>query len=133
MSEPRLLLEELLGQFPDAVLRVTGRCLEPRIREGERVRLRSARDCPPRFGDVVLTWQSGGLRLHRLVWALGDRVRTQADRGLLDASLGRREILATVIGVEDRPRPLDRRLAARSLLRALTRALSSRFAAALAA
>jgi hypothetical protein len=127
MSDPQLLLEGLLREFPEATLRVSGRCLEPRIREGERVRLRSALRCPPRFGDVVLTRQPQGFRLHRLVWALGDRIRTQADRGALDPALRRRDVLATVVGVEDRARPRDRFRAARSLGLSLARAMLSRF------
>jgi hypothetical protein len=132
MIAPRQLLEGLLQHFPEATLRVSGRCLEPRIREGERVRLHSAALCRPRFGDVVLTMQPQGLRLHRLVWALGDRVRTQADRGALDPVLERRDILATVVGVGDRPRPRDPLRAACSLLVSLARALSGRARAALA-
>lgn len=131
MNEPRLLLEGLLQQFREANLRVSGRCLEPRIFEGERVRLRSTERCPPRFGDVVLTFQPQGLRLHRLVWAIGDRVRTQADRGALDPALDRRDILATAVGVEDRPRPRDRARALHSLLLSVARATLSRLPAAL--
>lgn len=131
MSEPRLLLEGLLQQFPEASLRVSGRCLEPRILEGERVLLRSTERCPPRFGDVVLTFQPEGLRLHRLVWAVGGRVRTQADRGALDPALDRRDILATVVGVEQRPRPRDPLRALRSLLLSVARATLRRLPAAL--
>jgi hypothetical protein len=133
MSDSQILLEGLLRQFPEATLRVSGRCLEPRIGEGERVRLRSSESCPPRFGDVVLTRQPQGLRLHRLVWAVGDRVRTQADNGALDPALRRLDILATVVGVEGRARPRDPARAAFSLLISLARAIRGRFQAALGA
>ena len=62
------LLRECLSAFPHVRLTVTGRCMEPALRHGERVHLVGARRRRPRVGDVVLARQKDGLRLHRLVW-----------------------------------------------------------------
>lgn len=130
--------EELLRLFPRAVLTVSGGCMEPSIPEGATVVLESAATRPPRFGDVVLSRQPGGLRLHRVVWAPrreGGGWRTQADRaGSLDPRLSRRDLLATAVAIEGRRGGARRRgRALRSLLRALGRALRRRVAGAPAA
>jgi hypothetical protein len=96
-------------------LTVTGRCMEPAIAHGERVQLVSASRRPPRVGDVVLSRQKEGLRLHRLVFGPplappGSRWRTKADRGLLlDPPLEAKDVLAKVVSVEGRPGARPRR------------------------
>ena len=109
------LLRDCLDSFPHVRLTVTGRCMEPAIAHGERVRLVSALRRPPRVGDVVLSRQKEGLRLHRLVFGPplappGSRWRTKADRGLLlDPPLEAKDVLAKVVSVEGRPRARPRR------------------------
>jgi hypothetical protein len=109
------LLRDCLSSFPHVRLTVTGRCMEPALRHGERVHLVGAGRRRPRLGDVVLARQKDGLRLHRLVWgpplALpGAPWRTKADRGLrLDPPLGAGDVLASVASVEGRPGARPRR------------------------
>ena len=127
---PEALLRDCLTAFPHVRLTVSGRCMEPALAPGEKVRLVGASRRPPRLGDVVLARQKDGLRLHRLVWGPplappGWPWRTKADRGLLlDPPLAAEDVLAWVETIEDRPRAHPRR-AARALL-SLAGALAAR-------
>lgn len=109
------LLRDCLGSFPHVRLTVTGRCMEPALRHGEKVHLVSAARRAPRLGDIVLARQKDGLRLHRLVWGPplappGGAWRTKADRGLLlDPPVGAADVLASVDALEDRPGARSRR------------------------
>jgi hypothetical protein len=124
------LLRECLGSFPHVRLTVTGRCMEPALRHGEKVHLVGCARRRPRVGDIVLARQEDGLRLHRLVWgppfaAAGGRWRTKADRAvLLDPPLGAKDVLASVDVVEGRPGARSRR-PGRALL-SLARGLAAR-------
>jgi hypothetical protein len=115
------VLRDCLASFPHVRLTVTGRCMEPALRHGERVILVDASRRRPRLGDVVLARQREALRLHRLVWGpplarAGSPWRTKADRGLrLDPPLAAADVLASVAAVEGRPSARPRR-AARALL-----------------
>jgi hypothetical protein len=115
------VLRDCLGSFPQVLLTVTGRCMEPALRHGEKVLLVGASRRRARLGDVVLARQREGLRLHRLVWGPplarpGAAWRTKADRGLrLDPPLAASDVLASVAAVEGRPSARPRR-AARALL-----------------
>jgi hypothetical protein len=106
-SGPRAeaLLTGLLDQFGRIGLEVSGGCMSPALRPGERVSIASRRQRRPRFGDVVLVRQQEGLRLHRLVWAprSGGHWRTRADRGGgLDPRIRDVDVLGTVVAVERR-------------------------------
>jgi hypothetical protein len=109
------LLRDCLDSFPHVRLTVTGRCMEPALLDGEKVRLVGASRRRPRVGDVVLARQAQGLRLHRLVWGppfagKGASWRTKADRGLLlDPPLAADAVLASVEAVEARPGARPRR------------------------
>jgi hypothetical protein len=109
------LLRDCLASFPHVRLTVSGRCMEPALAHGEKVRLVSAARQRPRLGDVVLARQREGLRLHRLVFGPplappGSRWRTKADRGLLlDPPLESKDVLARVERVEGRPGARPRR------------------------
>jgi hypothetical protein len=109
------LLRECLASFPHVRLTVTGRCMEPAIAHGEKVRLVSAARQAPRVGDIVLARQKEGLRLHRLVFGPPlappfSSWRTKADRGLLlDPPLRAADVLASVVSVEGRPHARPRR------------------------
>ena len=124
------LLRDCLGSFPHVRLTVTGRCMEPALRHGEKVHLVGAARRPPRVGDIVLARQKDGLRLHRLVWGpplarARGAWRTRADRGLLlDPPLAATDVLASVDVVEDRPGARARRTG-RALL-SLASALAAR-------
>jgi hypothetical protein len=124
------LLRDCLSSFPHVRMTVRGRCMEPALADGDRVHLVAAAQRAPRVGDVVLSRQADGLRLHRLVWgppfaARGGPWRTKADRGaLLDPPVAPADVLATVSLVEDRPRAAPRR-AARAL-RSLASAVAFR-------
>jgi putative nucleotidyltransferase-like protein len=115
------VLRECLASFPQVRLTVTGRCMEPALRHGEKVLLVGASRRRARLGDVVLARQKEGLRLHRLVWGPplarpGSPWRTKADRGLrLDPPLAAVDVLASVAAVEGRAKARPRR-AARALL-----------------
>jgi hypothetical protein len=121
------LLRDCLAEFPHVRLTVTGRCMEPALANGDRVHLVSASRRKPKLGDVVLSRQKQGLRLHRLVfgpplapWGLA--WRTKADRGLLlDPPLEAADVLASIVSVEGRPSARPRRilLALASLVRAV--------------
>ncbi|HEY6554533.1 MAG TPA: S24/S26 family peptidase [Vicinamibacteria bacterium] len=122
------VLRDCFLAFPEVVFAVTGECMSPDLREGERVRLVSPALRAPRLGDVVLTRTGGDLRLHRLVWgppfARRAGLRTKADRApSFDPALGEGDILGTVVAVEGRP--YERRLAGAlvSLVRATVRSL----------
>jgi hypothetical protein len=103
------LLRDCLRSFSHVRLTITGRCMEPALRHGEKVRLVGSSRRRPRVGDIVLARQKDGLRLHRLVWgpplARSDSSwRTRADRGLLlDPPLAAADVLASVDAVEGRP------------------------------
>jgi hypothetical protein len=116
----RDVLSACLRDFPHVQLTVTGRCMEPALREGEVVTLVSAARRRPRLGDVVLTSVAGGFRLHRLVWwRPGGRWRTKADRApTWDAASNEADLIATAIEVRSGAlaRPTRR---ARPLLRSL--------------
>jgi Uncharacterised nucleotidyltransferase len=109
------LLRDCLAEFPHVRLTVTGRCMEPALAHGEKVHLVSAARRRPRVGDVVLSRQKEGLRLHRLVFGpplapAGTRWRTRADRGLLlDPPLVADDVLASIVSVEGRPDARPRR------------------------
>ena len=124
------LLRDCLASFPHVRLTVTGRCMEPAIAHGERVELVSAARRRPRVGDVVLSRQKEGLRLHRLVFGPplappGSRWRTKADRGLLlDPPLEAKDVLASIVSVEGRPDARPRR-SLRALV-SLVRGLAAR-------
>lgn len=111
------LLRDCLSAFPQVRLTVSGRCMEPALAHGDKVRLVGASRRPPRVGDVVLARQTDGLRLHRLVWGPplvppGWPWRTKADRGLLlDPPLAAEDVLAWVETIEGRPRARPRRTA----------------------
>jgi hypothetical protein len=115
------LLRDCLSAFPHVRLTVTGRCMEPAIRNGDKVHLVAAARRPPRLGDVVLARQKEGLRLHRLVWGpplapAGAAWRTRADRGSLpDPPIAAGDVLGSVAAVERRPDETSRR-AGRALL-----------------
>jgi Uncharacterised nucleotidyltransferase len=115
------LLRDCLASFPHVRLTVTGRCMEPSLRHGEKVLLVGSSRRRPRLGDVVLARQRQALRLHRLVWGpplarAGSPWRTKADRGLrLDPPVASGDVLGTVSAVEGRPSARPRR-AARALL-----------------
>jgi Uncharacterised nucleotidyltransferase len=115
------VLRDCLASFPHVRLTVTGRCMEPALRHGDKVLLVGASRRRPRLGDVVLARQREALRLHRLVWGPplarpGSAWRTKADRGLrLDPPLDAADVLASVAAVEGRPSARPRR-AARALL-----------------
>jgi hypothetical protein len=109
------LLRDCLRSFPHVGLTVNGRCMEPALRHGEKVRLVASSHRRPRMGDVVLARQKDGLRLHRLVWgpplARSDTSwRTRADRGrCLDPPIAAADVLASVDAVEGRPGARSRR------------------------
>jgi len=97
------LLGACLNEFSEISLEVTGDCMTPALREGERVRLSRRR---PRIGDIVLARQARGLVLHRLVWGPPLAVRgpwcTMADQAQAwDGRVSPREVLATVLVPSD--------------------------------
>jgi hypothetical protein len=100
-------LAACLDGFPEVTFTVTGHCMQPQLRDGDRVVLHGPARRRPRFGDVVLTRASGTLRLHRLVWTpagAGARWRTKADRArTLDPALPEADVLGTVVSVAGRP------------------------------
>jgi hypothetical protein len=119
------VLRHCLDEFPWVSLAVTGSCMEPYLRGGERVHL-SRR--APQMGDVVLARHRTGLRLHRLVWGpplpLLRSWWTQADRGpIWDSRIAPEDVLATVETVEGRSLP---RWPVRFALRSLAVGLASR-------
>lgn len=63
-----------------AQLTVSGTCMEPSLREGSRITLKSFGGSV-RVGDVVLLRTAAGLRLHRVLLRFGDRIRTKGDQG----------------------------------------------------
>ncbi|MET0553398.1 MAG: nucleotidyltransferase family protein [Vicinamibacteria bacterium] len=109
------VLRDCLAGFDRLRLTVTGDCMRPALHPGDTVVLAPVRSAPPRFGDVVLLRHPAGLRLHRLIWSPpGLRWRTKGDRAVFcDPSLGRADLLATVIAAD------PRRGAVRSASRAL--------------
>lgn len=104
-------LRDCLLAFPEASFTVTGHCMRPSLRHGDRVVLRAASLRPPRVGDIVLARHPEGLRLHRLVVGRGLRglahgLRTKADRArFLDPPLQSSDLLGTVVACEGRPLP----------------------------
>lgn len=106
------LLEELARRPEGLALLIRGDCMEPVLRQGDRVTLRARRLYLP--GDLVAVRGAAGLLVHRF---LGYRPRltrwevwTRADRGLRP---DRAALLADVLGrVEDLGVPLRSRLVA---------------------
>jgi hypothetical protein len=121
------VLRRSLAEFPAVVFTVSGHCMRPHVRDGERAVVVGRSRRRPRLGDVVLVRLPAGLRLHRLVWAprFRGRWRTKGDGGpLWDPAVDRGEILGTAVEVEGRP--LGRR-ATWAGARALGAALRYRF------
>jgi hypothetical protein len=92
------LIVGCLNEFSRINLTVTGRCMMPALRDGERIGLDARR---PWIGDVVLVRQAGGLVLHRLIWGppfdFRGAWRTKADRSpRWDACFAPAQWLATV-------------------------------------
>jgi hypothetical protein len=112
----RDVLVRFLDDFPSVSLTVSGGCMAPALRAGERVTLVSPSRRRPRAGDVVLAATAAGLRLHRLVWAPpGHAWRTKADRApTWDPALTDADVVATATEVrgdgEARPTRSARRL-----------------------
>jgi hypothetical protein len=111
------LVSGCVTEFGRVTLVVTGDCMAPSLRAGDRVQLERR---APTIGDVVLARHARGLSLHRLVWRppfFAPRAwRTKADRALLfDERLDPTAILATVVAVEGRTPPRSRWRALRSL------------------
>jgi hypothetical protein len=102
-----------------ALLTVSGSCMEPSLKEGSRITLK-AFDGTVRVGDVVLLRTAAGLRLHRVLARVGNRIRTKGDRGTyLDPTAS----LSAIVGVCETGETRVARLvrAARSLARLFTR------------
>jgi len=74
-------IREALREDPaGARLTVSGTCMEPFLKEGSIVTLRSFGGSV-RVGDVVLLRTAAGLRLHRVLLRFGERIRTKGDQG----------------------------------------------------
>ena len=108
-------LRQLAAEAPLAML-VQGRCMEPSLRQGQRVEIAPARFYWP--GDAIAFRAPGGeLRLHRLIGYLpgwrGLRLVAQADaaRGP-DPPVPLDRVLGRVRGREPISVPLRQRLAA---------------------
>ena len=98
-------LVSCLSSFPYVQFRVTGDCMAPVLPAGTTVTVAPSDRKPPRIGDIVLVRQSGGLRLHRLIW--GPPIvrrgswRTKGDRAWLwDGRAPEDTILGTVVAGE---------------------------------
>lgn len=106
----------VLRQLGAAEITVSGRCMEPRLLEGQRVRVVAAAHDRCRVGDVVLVETAGGPRLHRLVLALpGLPLVTKADReATWDGFVPRSSLLGRAAA------PRCRRTAAAGLVRLVT-------------
>jgi hypothetical protein len=95
------LLREGLSTFGAVRFRVTGDCMSPGIAPGEEVLVVATAERRPRFGDVVLVATREGLRLHRLVFAFRERLRTKGDRAPgFDGPRRPGDALGTVLGVK---------------------------------
>lgn len=116
----RLALEWNLDDHAAVRLRVTGRCMEPCLKEGDVVWLLRR---TPRVGDVVLASLPHGLRLHRLLFKLPIHRgwRTKGDGSdPWDAAVSPADIVATVVRCErSGASPRSRLAALRSLCTAL--------------
>jgi hypothetical protein len=99
------VVSDCLAAFGQVRVRLTGRCMRPALDPGERLLIASLARCTPRLGDVVLTRQEGGLRLHRLLWrprmGLG-RWLTAADHGPWDGAIATDRVLGSVVALEGR-------------------------------
>jgi len=99
------VVRDCLTAFGLVRVRLTGGCMRPALEPGERLLIASLARHTPRLGDVILTRQEGGLRLHRLLWrprmGLG-RWLTAADHGPWDDALGSDRVLGSVVAVEER-------------------------------
>ena len=98
-------LVSCLRSFPYVQFRVTGDCMAPVLPAGTTVTVAPSDRKPPRIGDIVLVRQSGGLRLHRLIWGpplvRRGSWRTKGDRARLwDGRVPGDAILGTVIAGE---------------------------------
>jgi hypothetical protein len=94
-----------LHSFPCVRFRVTGDCMAPLLPAGTMVTIVASDRKPPRIGDIVLVRNSGGLRLHRLIWGpplvRSDSWCTKGDRARLwDGRAPGDTILGTVIAGE---------------------------------
>src|SRR5262245_60477320 len=92
------LFAGFLHEFSEVSLAVTGHCMQPALRHGQRIRLQARR---PHIGDVVLVRQPKGLVLHRLIWGppldFGGSWRSMADRAQRwDARFAPSQWIATV-------------------------------------
>lgn len=83
-------------------LTVSGTCMEPLLREGDTIQVETP-GTTMRMGDVVLIRTPLGLRLHRVVFRLGDALRTKGDRGIyLDPAARQRDVVAVWPSTESR-------------------------------
>jgi hypothetical protein len=88
-------IREALRLHPQGVrLTVSGTCMEPALAEGSKVTLATVTRAV-RAGEVVLVRTVAGLRLHRVLLAFADRIRTKGDRGTyLDPAAPRSAVIA---------------------------------------
>ena len=88
-------IREALRIHPDGVrLTVSGTCMEPALAAGSKVTLAPVTRAV-RAGNVVLLRTPAGLRLHRVLLAFADRIRTKGDLGTyLDPALPRSAVIA---------------------------------------
>jgi hypothetical protein len=83
-------------------LTVSGKCMEPVLREGAVIQV-EAPARPVRTGDVVLVQTPAGLRLHRIVFHVGQTLRTKGDRSVfLDPAVDVRDVVGVWASAESR-------------------------------
>lgn len=88
-----MALRELLSVTGHGRLTVTGHCMEPVFAHGSFADLTVPGTV--KVGDVVLFRSARGLRLHRVVARIGQRLRTKGDAGaVLDPVIFSRDVIA---------------------------------------
>ncbi len=102
-SEAAALIESLVREGVTVRIRVTGRSMEPAIRNGDVLVIGPAAS-PLRWGDVALCRRadgSGACFVHRIVWWRGGHVRTKGDAlRSVDPPVRADEVIGVVQSVE---------------------------------
>jgi hypothetical protein len=96
------LLEFQLREYRECTVRVGGACMNPAIRNGARVTLRSARPADMAPGEIVAYFAGTSLFVHRLVSKGPGKLMIRADSGKPGLhEVPEKSVVGKVVGIKN--------------------------------